>query len=176
VRWLKAKKAARLLDCDPITVKRRRTPYLDQGIQGRIRFKHLVLDEHAKPRPRFLLEDVTALLKCPIPHEELLYTPIYTAARPEARFHDPDRENTRELGSMMRVVTATEYLDLSRDAIEDRLIEWADEYVPFRIRRIDPEEHGLGYPLCYSPDVEALLQDPRQPEPVGGSSRFHIGV
>lgn len=175
MRWIKAKKAAALLDCGEITIKRRRIPFGEQPTKGRIRFKDLVLDEHSKPRPRFFLQDLMTLLKCPVPLEKILYSPIYTAPRPEARFHDSERVDGAEPASMMRIVTAAEYLDVSRDAIEDRLIDWVDDYVPFRIRYSNPEEHGLGYRLCYAPDVCALLQNPRPQEPAGVASRFHTG-
>jgi len=172
--WLKAKTAARILDSHRDTITRRKIPWSDNYRHGRIRFKELTLDDGTKVELRFYWPDVKSLLRCPIPLEKVVYSPIFTKPPEQNSFHTPDANEVVESPSMMRIVTAAEFLDVSRDTIERRLIEWGEEHVPYRIRASRPDKMGLNYRLCYGPDVEALLQKPETQTHQELGSRFHV--
>src|ERR1700690_711991 len=64
----------------------------------------------------------------------------------------------------VKCVTVADYLDVSRDTIERRAIEWDDKvgYVPhrFRYRLIELNEGKPGQRRYYFADAEAFLRNP----------------
>jgi hypothetical protein len=66
--------------------------------------------------------------------------------------------------------TASQMWDLSRSAVQRRVLDWQDDYVPHRIRRkyLQLDDEGELARRYYRPDVEALRNHPPTRE---GASR-----
>lgn len=177
ISWLKAESAARILDIHRSTVTRRAIPWRAEHRRGRIRFKILRLDKETGPTPRYYWPDIKALLANPGPLDLVEYTPIFiNPPQMENRFHVPDNESPKETPVIMRIERAAEFLDVSRDTIEKRLVDWQDSCVPFRIRcaRIQLKEGGSAIRSCFRADVEALLHEPPSPDDRLLENRFHV--
>lgn len=177
ISWLKAESAARILGMHRNTVTRRAIPWGAEHRRGRIRFKNLRLDKEAGPTPRYFWPDIKALLANPGPLGLVEYTPIFiNPPQTENRFHVPNDESPKETPVIMRIERAAEFLDVSRDTIEKRLVDWQDSYVSFRIRcaKIQLQEGGRGIRSCFRADVEALLQEPASPDDRLLENRFHV--
>src|SRR5689334_13527988 len=109
--WVRTQTVARLLDWHRDTVASRGMPWQPQASLGLFRFKNLKLEQNTRAVPRYFWPDVQLSLGL-----------------------QQDRPESQDLPLAMRIIAAARFLDLARDAIEDRLILWQPDYVPYRIR------------------------------------------
>jgi hypothetical protein len=73
------------------------------------------------------------------------------------------------------IVAAAQFLDVRRDTIEARMIDWRKDAVQYRICCGGSELNGGQNfaRLCYRADVEAVLKIPEAKGAIGLSSGFH---
>lgn len=161
--WIKASTFVAVSGMSRDTVKRRSAPWQEEYVPRRIRFKLLKLDAFAEPLPRYYLPDVQAFLHTPPMRGALEFQPIFKSNFVRSAYHQATDEETEEelvvTSVTWRIARAAKYLDLSRDAIEARMIEWQDTHVPYRLRTSQTQlKIGCNHVrVIYSADVEALL-------------------
>lgn len=161
--WLKNANCVRLSGFSRDTFTRRRMPWATDRLPGRIRYKNLALDADAEELPRFYLADVQAFMVSSVPMRTVVeFAPVFSLPpAPQDSFHIPIDEMP-VTPFTWRIEAAAQFLDVCRDTIGSRLIEWRDEPVPYRIR-CSTSELKIGsnlVRLCYRTDVEALLKTP----------------
>jgi hypothetical protein len=76
-----------------------------------------------------------------------------------------------------RIEQAAQFLDVCRDSVENRMIEWHDQSVPYRIRcgRTELKIGRNFVRVCYRPDVEALLKVPELANVPALAETYHQG-
>ena len=113
------------------TMRRRGMPWADNRLKGRIRFKLLKLEKNAEPIPRYYLPDVRIFAVEPMLDKALDLMPVCSRDAISS-FHDEHDERAEENSSpIMRIVGAAAFLDVCRDTIEERLIDWRNDPVPY---------------------------------------------
>jgi hypothetical protein len=153
-------------------------PWADERLTGRIRFKLLQLDAGAEEIPRYYLFDLQAFLMMPVMRRSVEFVPLFNVpANPQNTCHRPTPAESAPVSPLCRIEAAALFLDLSRDSIEDRMVEWQDTPVEYRIRSSRSElKIGQNFArLCYRPDVEDLLKIPVPKKSTRPASRFHDG-
>jgi hypothetical protein len=126
------------------TMKRLMQPWSEQGAAGSVRFKILKLAA-SKGVPRLFVSDLKLLLLGKFATED---------AGERLAFTCP-------LSPLWRIKFCAQYLDLSRDTIERRMVDW-DAVAPCRIRSVTSElKVGRNrIRLCSAQDTKALLTIP----------------
>lgn len=89
--WLKNSSCVKLSGFSRDTFSRRRIPWCEERIPGRIRSKLLVLGPDAEELPRFFLPDVQAFMMSPRMRSALEFVPVFTvpSAAQDNSFHTP---------------------------------------------------------------------------------------
>jgi len=160
IMWLRASSAVRLSCFSRETIRRRSMVWDDERLKGRIRFKMLQLNEGAEATPRYYWPDLQAFMAAPAMRKAIEYVPVFLERSADS-FHVEPEERVPEISSpVIRIEAAAAYLDVCRDTIEDRMIDWQDAAVQYRIRSSRSELKAGRHlvRLCYRPDVEGLLK------------------
>jgi hypothetical protein len=120
----------------------------------------LQLNEGAEATPRYYWPDLRAFMVAPAMRNAIEFVPVFSKQSADS-FHVELEQRVPEISSpLIRIEAAATYLDVCRDTIEDRMIDWQDAAVQYRIRS-SRSELKVGrnlVRLCYRPDVEGLLK------------------
>ncbi len=151
-------------------------PWGNERLPGRIRYKLLQLDPEGEQLPRYYWPDVQAFMMAPPMRKSLEFVPVFTVQPlPENSFHMPTQDEPIAVPLCWRIEQAAQFLDVCRDSIENRMIEWQDESLACRVRcgRTELKIGRNFVRVCYRPDVEALLKTPDFQESLTAETSFH---
>ena len=135
--WLSRKDAAKQILKSVDWIKRRAIPWNDDFVEGKIRWKLLVLDKNGRKLRRYFGPDVAALM-------------------PKSRQFDlPDGTE------WLRRKDASRKISVSGDTIERRAIPWSEGFILGKVRW-RPDELDHNHRRYFEPDLEAMLVNPKR--------------
>lgn len=135
--WLSRKETAKQLAKSVDTVSRWAVPWSNDFVEGKIRWKWLVLDAGGRKLRRYFRPDVAVMLPMP------------------QRFK-PCKDTV-----WLRRKDAARKISVSGDTIERRALPWSEHFIPGKIRW-QPDEQDPNHRRYYEPDLEAMLVNPKQ--------------
>lgn len=135
--WLSRKEAAKLIFVSVDTIKRRAIPWNDDSIEGKIRWKWLVLDANGRKLRRYFRPDMTAMM----PKPKLL--------------------ELRAQTEWLKRKDAARKISVSGDTIERRAVPWCENFILGKVRW-RPDDQDRNHRRYFEPDLEAMLAKPKR--------------
>jgi hypothetical protein len=135
--WLSRKEAAKQFFISVDSVRRRAIPWDDDFVEGKIRWKWLVLDATGRKLRRYFRPDVAAMMP------------------------KPQRLELRDKTEWLKRKDAARKISVSGDTIERRAVPWCEEFIPGKVRwRPDGLDHN--HRRYFEPDLAAMLVKPKR--------------